>query len=93
MTPIDSKRTSPSPLQEVVEENKQVVEDIREAVDDLTAVHAVLTVEAEKTRLTPEAEKAVKRTKVVRTNLADTAVKLEDATEVLRQHASNSTQQ
>ncbi len=92
MTTSDSPLNDPAPLQEVVEENKQVAEDIKKAVDDLTVVHAVLTVENEKSRPSQDTKKAVKRTKVIRSKLANAATKLEDATEILERHVAASAQ-
>lgn len=92
MTAAKNKPGSPPPLEEVVEENRQMVEDIRDAADELAVAHAVLATETVKANPSEDTKEAVKRTKEVKSKLKATAEKLEETTEVLEQHVTNSIQ-
>ena len=89
MTTGKSKPTTPQPpLEDVVEENKQVVEEIHDAAQELAVVHAVLATETMKAKPSDDTKEAVKRTKEVKTKLKATASKLAEATEVLEKHVA-----
>jgi hypothetical protein len=92
MTQGKDKQQPPPPLDKVVEENKQVVEDIRHAADELAVAHAVLATELGKANPSEDTREAVQRTKDVKSTLKETAEKLEETTDVLEQHVSKSLQ-
>ncbi len=87
-----TKPSSPPPLEDVVEENKEVVEEIRHAADELAVAHAVLATETVKANPSKDTKVAVERTKQVKEKLKETASKLEDTTEALEEHVSKSVQ-
>jgi hypothetical protein len=88
MSPTQSKSTSPPPLENVVEDNRQVMDEIREAAEELTVVHAVLATETAKVNPSEDTKQAVKRTNEVRSMLKASASKLAEATDALEQHVT-----
>ena len=90
MNPEQISLSPPPPLEDVVEENKEVAQEIRSAADELAVVHAVLATETVKPSPSEAAQQAIERTNEVRSKLEATASRLEDATEALEGHVANS---
>lgn len=82
-SPDQSGAQSPQNLDQVLDQTKQVAEEIKDAADELKVVHAVLETGLAKPQAHPDIEKAVDRAQDLEQQLHESAEKLDSANEAL----------
>ena len=80
----DPTTPRPEPLSEALENTKQATEAVKEAVDDLAVIHAVLSTELPAQVCQGDAGAAIEQTKGVEKQLSESAQLLDQAKEKIR---------